>query len=34
MIRKFDANISGMKRLAARDWEDLLQVNSFPIPLS
>lgn len=25
-IRKFDANVSAMKRLAARDWEDLLQV--------
>ena len=28
-IRKFDANVSAMKRLAARDWEDLLQVNCF-----
>ena len=26
MIRKFDANVSAMKKLAARDWEDLLQV--------
>jgi hypothetical protein len=25
-IRKFDANVSAMKKLAARDWEDLLQV--------
>ncbi len=25
-IRRFDANVSGMKKLAARDWEDLLQV--------
>ena len=25
-IRHFDANVSAMKRLAARDWEDLLQV--------
>jgi hypothetical protein len=30
-IRKFDANVSAMKKLAARDWEDLLQVwNHFP----
>ena len=26
MVRKFDANVSAMKKLAARDWEDLLQV--------
>jgi len=26
-IRKFDANVSAMKKLAARDWEDLLQVT-------
>lgn len=26
-IRKFDTNVSAMKKLAARDWEDLLQVN-------
>jgi hypothetical protein len=25
-IRRFDANVSAMKKLAARDWEDLLQV--------
>jgi hypothetical protein len=33
-IRRFDANVSAMKRLAARDWEDLLQVNLFSILLS
>jgi hypothetical protein len=26
-IRKFNHNVSGMKRLAARDFEDLLQVG-------
>ena len=26
-IRKFHHNVSGMKRLAARDFEDLLQVS-------
>ena len=30
-IRFFDANVSAMKKLAARDWEDLLQV-SMPCP--
>ncbi len=25
-IHRFDANVSAMKKLAARDWEDLLQV--------
>ena len=28
-IRKFDANVSAMKKLAARDWEDLLQVRNY-----
>lgn len=28
-IRKFSSNCSGMKRLAARDFEDLLQVNPY-----
>jgi len=28
-IRKFDANVSAMKKLAARDWEDLLQVCNY-----
>jgi hypothetical protein len=27
-IRKFDANVSAMKKLTARDWEDLLQVSN------
>lgn len=27
-IRRFPANVSGMKRLAARDFEDILQVSS------
>ena len=25
-IRKFDTNVSAMKKLVAHDWEDLLQV--------
>jgi len=25
-IRRFDTNVSAMKKLAARDWEDILQV--------
>ena len=29
-IRKFSANVSEMKRMAARDFEDLLQVQPFP----
>lgn len=28
-IRKFTNNVSGMKKLAARDFEDLLQVSIF-----
>ena len=32
-IRKFAANSSEMKKLAARDFEDLLQVLSIPSPL-
>lgn len=28
-IQKFSSNCSGMKRLAARDFEDLLQVNPY-----
>jgi hypothetical protein len=28
-IRRFHANVSAMKKLAARDWEDLLQVRRF-----
>ena len=31
-IRKFAANSSEMKKLAARDFEDLLQVLSIPSP--
>src|SRR6266540_560072 len=31
-IRKFAANSSEMKKLAARDFEDLLQVLSLPSP--
>ena len=27
-IQKFHSNVSEMKRLAGRDWEDILQVNS------
>jgi len=27
MIRKFSNNVSGLKKLAARDFEDLLQVG-------
>ena len=30
-IRHFDSNASGMKKLAARDYEDLLQVHIFPL---
>ncbi len=26
-IRRFDKNASAMKKLAARDWEDILQVS-------
>jgi hypothetical protein len=29
IIRFFHANVSAMKKLAARDWEDLLQVQHF-----
>jgi len=32
-IRKFAANSSEMKKLAARDFEDLFQVLSIPSPL-
>lgn len=28
IIRKFDNNVSAMKKLAARDFEDILQVDS------
>ena len=30
-IRRFHKNASAMKRLAARDYEDLLQVNGFSL---
>lgn len=30
-IRKFHNNASAMKKLAARDFEDLLQVSLFPL---
>jgi hypothetical protein len=30
-IRKFHANVSDMKKLAARDFEDILQVRTFNI---
>jgi hypothetical protein len=33
-IRKFNNNASAMKKLAARDFEDLLQVRTFFISLS
>jgi len=26
-IRRFDTNVSAMEKLAARDWEDILQVS-------
>jgi len=29
-IRRFNGNVSAMKKLAARDWEDLLQVRYIP----
>lgn len=29
-IRKFSNNVSEMKRLAARDFEDILQVSTLP----
>lgn len=31
-IRRFSTNVSEMKKLAARDFEDLLQVSGFFIP--
>jgi hypothetical protein len=32
-IRKFTNNVSELKKLAARDYEDLLQVTLFPLML-
>ena len=31
-IRKFSRNTSEMKKLAARDWEDILQVRNIHSP--
>lgn len=32
-IRRFSNNVSEMKKLAARDFEDMLQVRLFPLML-
>ena len=33
-IRKFGGSVSAMKKLAGRDWEDILQVGATPLSLS